>query len=219
MSKPLGNFSKDCPDGNLRKEILNPFRSQGPSKRVLNHYAERNLSHAYSFLLIAWFRQQGVAIPNGLLSADPLSGGSGAKQNSHKLTLGARALEAHIEKLSGGGFSPEAVHKAYAQPPGRCASKIAKMLLPSEYESNRDAARKRIEEAIEAFQKLPRKAAGELLAKLVADDLVKMLLSGTFPLGSNLSEIFVSLQQTLGATEPRPEASIAIAPQSTPQNS
>jgi hypothetical protein len=145
------------------------------------------------------------------LSVDPLSAGSGAKQNSDKLRLGARALEAHV-KLSGGAFSPEAVRKAHAQP-SRFASEIAKTLLPSEYESNRDAARKRIEEAIEAVQKLSKKTAEEFLSKLVAEDLVEMLLTGTFPMGSKLPEIFATLQQI--ATEPGPEASIAIAPQSS----
>jgi hypothetical protein len=209
MSTLTGSCSKDWK--NWRSGPTTPGRGIGdvdpqPTsipdhiKRVLNHYAQRDLLYAYACILIAWFRQQGVAIPNGLLSVNPLSGGSGAKPNSDKVRLGTRAIEAHIQ-LSGEDLSVEALRKAYTQPI-RCASEIAKTLLPSEYESNRggglgrgrkrDAARKRIEEAIKAVQNVPDKAGREQAVKWVIDDLVEMLLNGTFPMGSKLLKMAVT---------------------------
>ena len=183
-------------------------------RRLLNHYAARKSTFAYSFLLYAWFKREGVSIPEGLFRHDPFGPGAGGKPSSSKLVLGSRVLLEHGRRIYGNASSVEemsdedlsaGIAAARSLPASHDASAIAKELLPKEYKKNREAARKKVQEAFELFKGLPEKTAVRFRQELFTNDLLDMLLTGTFPLGSKLPEIFSALKQMASAHRRNPK--------------
>ena len=171
--------------------------------RMLNHYAARKSAFAYSFLLYTWLKREGVTIPEGLFRHDPFGPGAGGKPSSDKLVLGSRVLFEHQRRVHGNASSAEemsrGIEAAWNLPASHDASAIAKELLPEEYAKNREAARKKVREAFELLKGLPEKTAAGIRHKLHLNDLLDMLLTGTFPLGSKLPEIYSALQRIASA--------------------
>jgi hypothetical protein len=135
-----------------------------------------------------------VAIPDGTFAMDPLGSGSGGKNDAEKLRLGFRALEMQMEKVCAGDQSRSS--EVFKTSDSQFASEIAKVLLPSEYEASRDAARRKVEEAIRLAKVAPKNAANQLLADSAMEDLVTMVLGGAFPLGTKCPDLFETLRNT-----------------------
>jgi hypothetical protein len=174
-------------------------------RRLLNHYAARKSAFAYGFLLFKWLTREGVTVPEGLLRHDPFGPGAGGKVSSEKYALGIAALGRHFDLICGDDTSPEVAAAALRLPASRHASEIARELLPEEYEKNRDAARKKVQEAMDLVRDQLRTTAKGLLPKYFFKDFVDMLLTGTFPLGSKLDEIHSALQQIASANRGNPK--------------
>jgi hypothetical protein len=199
---PYERTSRELFEGTEGPEVasanVNPLPMPVPDhiRRLLNHYAARKLTFAFSFLLRAWLEREGVSVPEGLFRHDPFGPGAGGKASFEKLVLGSRVLFEHQRRICPNAASVEEVSAgigaAMRLPASRNASSIAKKLLPEEYAKNKEAARKKVQEAFEIMKSLPAKIYGDFESKLTLNDLLDMLLTGTFPLGSKLSRNYLS---------------------------
>jgi hypothetical protein len=156
-------------------------------RRMLNHMAETARRHAYSLLITLFLLREGVSVPTGFFQCDPFTPGSGSKRDPGKIDLGHQALCLQLRKaLPSSDFSQEQFTAAFKQPSSWAASEIAKELIPEEYAKNREAARKKIHEAIAAAKQQLSDISDQIVAEFRAEDLVNCviipLLSGDFPL-------------------------------------
>ena len=155
-------------------------------RRMLNHLEETGRLYAYNWLLSLYLLREGVKVPIGWFHHNPVAPGSGRQKDPAKIELGYQAFCLQLQKaLPNSDFSHEQFSAACDQHSSWAASEIAKELIPAEYAKNREAARKKIEEAIALAKRrlsgIPEQIGNQFAAQNIVNNLVTPLLSGDFP--------------------------------------